>query len=102
MERDASIEENHSKLEAENAERLKKALANLQLVVESSITPKNIRKVLKDTMNALVDAHISVGVRAASAISILEELSQDPNMPSFARVTMWSALSNLESIREQV
>jgi uncharacterized protein (UPF0147 family) len=91
-----------SKLEVENAERLKKALADLQQVVESSITPKNIRKVLKDAMNSLSDARISVGVRAASAISILEELTQDPNMPSFSRVTMWSALSNLESIREQV
>jgi|SRR5208283_4125944 len=101
----SSIEEKqkqHSNVVAENTERLGKALVCLQQVVESSITPKNIRKVLKDAMNSLSDAHISVGVRAADAISILEELSQDPSMPSLSRVTMWSALSNLESIREQV
>ena len=91
-----------SKLEVENAERLKKALADLQQAVESSVTPKNIRKVLKDTMNALVDAHISVGVRAANAYFDPRGAHKDPNMPSFSRVTMWSALSNLEAIREQV
>ncbi|MCL4518452.1 MAG: UPF0147 family protein, partial [Thaumarchaeota archaeon] len=43
---------------------------------------------------------ISIGVRAANSISILEEVSQDPNMPSFSRVTIWSAVSTLESVRE--
>ncbi|MDG7001844.1 MAG: UPF0147 family protein, partial [Nitrososphaerota archaeon] len=32
------------------------------------------------------DTKISIGVRAANSISILEEVSQDPNMPSFSRV----------------
>ena len=83
-----------------NDELLSRALADLAQVVESDVTPKNIRKVLKDAMNSLSEPSTSVGVRAACAISILEELTQDPNMPSFARVTMWSALSSLESIRE--
>jgi len=49
----------------------------------------------------LQDAKQSVAVRAANAISLLDEVAQDPNMPSFARVTLWSAVSGLESIREQ-
>ena len=51
-------------------------------------------------MIVLQDSKLSVAVRAANAISMLDEVAQDPNMPSFARVTLWSAVSELESIRE--
>jgi len=84
----------------ENEERLAKAIGILQSVAESNITPRNIRKIVKDAVNILQDGKLSMGVRAANAISILDEVSQDPNMPSYARVTIWSAVSTLESIRE--
>ena len=89
-----------SKKQKENEEKLKKAVTTLQSVADSNITPRNIRKIVKDTIMVLQGAQDSVGVKAANAISMLDEVSQDPNMPSFARVTIWSAVSNLESIRE--
>lgn len=84
----------------ENEEKLNRALTTLQSVADSNITPRNIRKTVKDAIIVLQDAKLNLGVRAANAISLLDEISQDPNMPSFARVTIWSALSTLESIRE--
>ncbi|WKT58906.1 UPF0147 family protein [Candidatus Nitrosotenuis chungbukensis] len=36
----------------------------------------------------------------ANAISQLDDVSQDPNMPSYVRVTLWQAVSALEGIRE--
>ena len=72
----------------------------LKQIADSNITPRNIRKVVKDSMIVLQDTELSIGVRAANVISMLDEVSQDPNMPSFARVTLWSAVSTLESIRE--
>jgi uncharacterized protein (UPF0147 family) len=89
-----------SKKKKENEEKLGQALVTLQQVADSNITPRNIRKIVKDAITTLQDQTISVGVRAANAISMLDEVSQDPNMPSFARVTIWSAVSNLERIRE--
>ncbi|MGQ9719453.1 MAG: UPF0147 family protein [Nitrososphaerales archaeon] len=89
-----------SKKQKENEERLAKAVSTLQSVADSNITPRNIRKIAKDAIIMLQDAKLSMGVRAANAISMLDEISQDPNMPSFARVTIWSALSHLESIRD--
>jgi len=83
-----------------NEERIQKALSTLEQVVDSNITPKNIRKIVKDAMNMLNDSRTSVGVRSANSVSMLEEISQDPNMPSFSRVTIWSAVSILESVRE--
>jgi len=92
--------EKREKRRIENVEKVQKALGTLQQVVESNITPRNIRKIVKDAINMLNDTKISIGVRAANSISILEEVSQDPNMPSFSRVTIWSAVSTLESVRE--
>ncbi len=90
----------HKESEKENAERLAKALEILNGVADSSTTPRNIRKTVKDIAVALEDPEFSVSVRAANAISTLDDLSQDPNMPSYVRVTLWQAVSVLESIRE--
>lgn len=92
--------ERREKKRIENEEKVQKALATLSQVSDSNITPRNIRKIVKDAINMLGDTKISIGVRAANSISILEEVSQDPNMPSFSRVTIWSAVSTLESVRE--
>ena len=86
--------------EMDNEERLTKAMDILNGVAANSTTPRNIRKTVKDTTIALQEVDLSVSVRAANAISTLDDLSQDPNMPSYARVTLWQAVSILESIRE--
>lgn len=89
------------KKQQENDAKMTKAVATLNQIADSSITPRNIRKIVKDSVNMLQDPKQSVAVRAANAISLLDEVSQDPNMPSFARVQLWGAVSELESIREQ-
>ncbi len=85
----------------ENDAKLAKATVSLNQIADSNITPRNIRKIVKDSIMMLQDQKQSVAVRAANAISLLDEVAQDPNMPSFARVTLWSAVSELESIRER-
>ena len=89
------------KKQQENDAKLTKAVTSLQQIADSNITPRNIRKTVKDSIVMLQDSKQSIAVRAANAVSILDEVGQDPNMPSFARVTLWSAVSELESIREQ-
>jgi uncharacterized protein (UPF0147 family) len=84
-----------------NDAKMTKAIASLTQITDSNITPRNIRKTVKDSITMLQDAKQSLSVRAANAISLLDDVAQDPNMPSFARVTLWSAVSELESIREQ-
>jgi hypothetical protein len=89
------------KKQEENNAKLAKATVSLNQIADSNITPRNIRKIVKDSILMLQDQKQSMAVRAANAISLLDEVAQDPNMPSFARVTLWSAVSELESIREQ-
>jgi uncharacterized protein (UPF0147 family) len=88
------------KRKKDNEEKMEKAISTLQSISESTTTPRNIRKIVKDAIIVLQDNSLSMSVRAANAVGMLDEISQDPNMPSFGRVTVWSAVSTLESIRE--
>lgn len=88
------------KKQKENEERLAKTVDILNGVADSMSTPRNIRKTVKDIVVALQDTKLGVSVRAANAISTLDDLSQDPNLPSYVRVILWQAVSVLESIRE--
>ncbi len=84
----------------ENDNKIVRSIGVLQSIADSNITPRNIRKIVKESIDMLLDKTVTPGVRAANAISMLDEVSQDPNMPSYARVTIWNAVSTLESVRE--
>jgi uncharacterized protein (UPF0147 family) len=42
----------------------------------------------------------SISVRAANAISMLDTITQNPQMQSHIRTMLWQVVSSLESIRE--
>lgn len=84
----------------ENEEQLKGAIQALNEVVANHSTPKMIRKSITDLVTELLTDEYSKSVRAANAISVLDDITQDPNMPSYVRVTLWQAVSKLEGIRE--
>ena len=84
----------------DNEIRLTRATANLQQVQVSDVTPGNVRKTARDAIVMLKDAKVSVSLRAANAISILDEVTQNPYISSFTRVQLWSVLSELELVRE--
>ncbi len=84
----------------QNVETLNAAIVTLEEIAANPSTPKNIKKSLADLVVELKKPDYSVSVRAANAISALDEVTQDPNMPSYVRVTLWQAVSTLERIRE--
>lgn len=86
--------------EKRNKETLAGAVKSLSGVANSPTTPKTIKKNIADIIAELEGGDYSMSVRAANAISTLDDITQDPNMPSFVRVTLWQAVSKLESIRE--
>jgi hypothetical protein len=89
-----------SKKQQENLERLKQAIDTLESVANNPTAPRNIRNTVKEIVKSLNDESLSPAVRAANAISILDDLTQDPNMSSHIRVILWQAVSTLEGIRE--
>ena len=83
----------------EYEERMKQALTVLEQVSEDNTTPRNIRRAAKDSINALQTTD-TPAVRASNAISNLDEILQDPNMPPYTRVRLWNVMSLLEAIKD--
>ena len=84
----------------ENKQAMESAIQTLNQLATSHSTPKNFKKTISDLIIELQSDEYSISVRAANAISSLDDITQDPNVPSFVRTTLWQAVSVLESIRE--
>ena len=84
----------------QNKESMKEAIETLEQITASNSTPKTIKKSITDLIADLNNQEYSLSVRAANAISLLDDITQDPNMPSYVRTQLWQAVSKLESIRE--
>lgn len=80
--------------------RIKEAMNVLGMVSEDTTTPRNIRRAAKQSITALQVSENTPAVRAANAISILDEILQDPNMPPYTRVKLWNVMSLLEAIKD--
>jgi hypothetical protein len=85
---------------AQNKESMKEAVDTLNQIVASNSTPKTIKKSITDLIKDLNNEEYSLSVRAANTISLLDDVTQDPNVPSYVRTQLWQAVSKLESIRE--
>ncbi len=86
--------------EAQNKQAMKEAIDTLNLIVSTNSTPKTIKKAVTDLVVDLAKEGDSLSIRAANTISLLDDVTQDPNMPSYVRTQLWQAVSKLESIRE--
>jgi hypothetical protein len=86
--------------EAQNKQAMKEAIDTLNLIVSTNSTPKTVKKSITDLVTDLVKEEYSLSVRAANTISLLDDVTEDPNMPSYVRTQLWQAVSKLESIRE--
>jgi hypothetical protein len=86
--------------DAQNKESMKEAIETLNQIASNNSTPKTIRKSVSDLIGDLSKEEDSLSVRAANTISLLDDVTQDPNMPSYVRTQLWQAVSKLESIRE--
>ena len=80
--------------------KLVQAKQILNMIADDNTTPRNIRRTAKNAADMLDDRSLSIAARAANSISVLEEISQDPNMPMYSRTRIWNAISVLEGIRD--
>ena len=71
----------------------------LQHIQEDSSIPRNIRRVADETRTLLTNNSKAMGLRAAEAISKIDEISNDPNMPIHARTRIWSSYRSWRRFR---
>ncbi len=79
-------------------EALQNALEILDRIIHDDTVPRNIRRVASEIKESLTSEKESIAVKAASAISTLEELSADPNLPMHVRTMIWNLSSQLERL----
>ena len=77
----------------QNIEFLNNATSTLNQIATNPSTPKNIRKNIADIVEELKSDEYSISVRAANTISLLDDVTQDPNLPSYVRTSLWQAVS---------
>ena len=70
-------------------------------VIEDTSVPRNIRAVVNDAKEKINDDKEKKNVRISGAIYVLEDISNDVNMPSHTRTEIWQIISELEAIREK-
>ncbi|MGC9308668.1 MAG: UPF0147 family protein [Thermoplasmatota archaeon] len=74
------------------------ALKELQ---EDVSVPRNIRRGAKEVNAILQRDNESLDVRVASALSVLDDLVNDPNVPIHGRTAIWNIMSQLESVSSE-
>ncbi|QQG40309.1 MAG: UPF0147 family protein [Candidatus Aenigmatarchaeota archaeon] len=59
--------------------------------------PKNIKSSCDECLRALKDEKEDLSVRLNTCISVLDEVSNDPNIPMHTRTFVWNIVSMLEA-----
>ncbi|MEM0350935.1 MAG: UPF0147 family protein [Archaeoglobaceae archaeon] len=69
----------------------------LDRLIQDDTVPRSVRRAANEIKERLLSSK-KVSVEAASAITILEDLSADPNLPMHVRTMLWNLASQLERI----
>lgn len=72
----------------------------LQQIVEDRTVPRNIRASCEECINALKNGKEAESIRINTAISILDEVTNDPNIPMYTRTQIWNIVSLLEAAQK--
>ncbi|MEE8233005.1 MAG: UPF0147 family protein [Thermoplasmata archaeon] len=83
----------------ETDQKLKQVLDGLGQLAEDTSVPRNIRRGALNARELLLKEEDALDVRAASAIFILDELANDPNIPLHGRTLIWNIISQLETVK---
>jgi uncharacterized protein (UPF0147 family) len=83
------------------ADHIKQVIDILDNLAEDTSVPRNIRKGATDAKARLTDTKNAMDVRATSAIIILDDLANDPNIPLHGRTLIWNVISQLEVLNAQ-
>ena len=80
-------------------DELKPVLVMLEQIMNDRTVPRNIRAAAENSKAALSSAEENPEVKISTAIQILDEIINDPNMPMYTRTQIWNVVSMLEEKR---
>ena len=80
------------------ASPLQPVLESLTELADDASVPRNVRRGAQSAREALNRPNQPLDVRVASAVYVLDDLANDPNLPTHGRTAIWSIISTLESL----
>jgi uncharacterized protein (UPF0147 family) len=78
--------------------QLARVLESLGQLAEDFSVPRNIRRGAQSAREQLSKPRVALDMRISSAVNVLDELANDPNLPTHGRTAIWSLISSLESV----
>lgn len=73
----------------------------LAQILDDRTVPRNIRTACEECINTLKNEKENFSVRVNTCVSILDEVSNDPNIPIYTRTQIWNIVSMLEAAGAQ-
>ncbi len=81
---------------------ISQVIALLDTIVGDRTVPRNIRKSAEDSKAVLTSGEKSEELKISTAIHLLDEITNDPNMPLYTRTQIWNVVSMLEQLRREL
>ncbi|MHA1148841.1 MAG: UPF0147 family protein [Promethearchaeota archaeon] len=86
------------------AEEIKKTFENVEVLLNGMINdrsvPRNIKRIAQQGIDELHKEGESPGILASNVMYLVDDLSQDPNIPFHARTVIYRIISLLETIKD--
>lgn len=79
--------------------KLKNIMDFLDQIAEDTSVPRNIRRGATEAKARLTRKDEALDLRVTSAIMIMDELANDPNIPLHGRTLIWNIISQLETVK---
>lgn len=87
-----------SAVDVPESPELARIVASLDELADDASVPRNIRRGAKSAKTELAKPRVALDMRIAGAVSVLDDLANDPNLPTHGRTAIWSIISSLESL----
>ncbi len=81
-------------------EQMPQVIQLLEQVAMDRTVPRNIRTSAEQITETIKNEKEPMDIRISSAIHILDEISNDPNIPLYTRTQIWNIVSLLENCRK--
>ncbi len=75
-------------------ETISMCIYELESIFNDSSVPRNIRRQVTEIIEILKDEKQELFLRATTCLSILSDISSDPNLPMHTGTTIWSILGD--------
>ncbi|MGV9173370.1 MAG: UPF0147 family protein [Promethearchaeia archaeon] len=86
------------------SEEVQKVFTNVEKLLGGMLNdrsvPRNIKRKAQKALDELEKEDETAGVIASNVLYMVDDLSQDPNLPFHARSTIWRVVSILETIQD--